>query len=349
MGHKKLRQERNCLNCGHHVTDRYCSHCGQQNLELKDSAWYLIVHYVQDLFHYDGKLWHTLRNLVLRPGRVAEEYMEGKRVQNLEPIRFYVFASTVFFLLLYLTVGSLSVNLQSDARLDYTRRLHVLQQEKQFAAGSSDTVLLSQLIESLHHQRDSLAVGGSARIGDVEIDLFSADGDDETAATGFGGWIEARLKARSAELESQYEGDEVKATAALLDELFHKIPHLLFLSLPFFAFWLKLLYWRSFRTRYVEHFIFSVYHYAYVFTFYTSYLIVDWLLDATDSSMVETLRPWIIACYFLYPGLYLALSLRRFYQDRWFTLMLKYLVLALLFGITLLFLFLVVAFISFIW
>src|SRR6188508_1592278 len=101
MSHNKLRQEKNCLNCGHIVEERFCSHCGQENLEIQDSAFHLIIHYIQDLFHYDGKFWHTLKTLMLKPGQVAVEYMEGKRTRNLKPVQFYVFASTVFFLLLF--------------------------------------------------------------------------------------------------------------------------------------------------------------------------------------------------------------------------------------------------------
>src|SRR5688500_10817736 len=132
MSHHKIRQEKNCLNCGQTVEDRYCTHCGQENVEIQHSALHLIFHYVQDLFHYDGKVWHTLKNLLLKPGLVASEYMEGKRMRNLEPVRFYVFASTVFFLLLFFIVNSDKWNSSIEPELNYPRRIYNLNQEKKF-------------------------------------------------------------------------------------------------------------------------------------------------------------------------------------------------------------------------
>ncbi len=45
MGHSRLRTDNHCLNCGTTVQERYCSHCGQENLEPKESLWHLIRHF----------------------------------------------------------------------------------------------------------------------------------------------------------------------------------------------------------------------------------------------------------------------------------------------------------------
>lgn len=149
MSHKKLRSDKNCLNCGHEVEERFCSQCGQENLELNDSTIHLIIHYVQDLFHYDGKLWNTMKSLVTRPGLVAKEYLEGKRQRYLEPIRLYVFASTVFFLTFFFYIGDETITNSVTPATNYTKRLYNLKQEKTFQLGTADTVHANALISSI--------------------------------------------------------------------------------------------------------------------------------------------------------------------------------------------------------
>ena len=148
MSHKKLRAEKNCLNCGHIVEERFCSTCGQENLQFQDSAFHLVIHYFQDLFHYDGKFWHTIKHFVRKPGLVPGDYMDGKRQSHLNPIQFYVFASTVFFLFLFI-VADPSTQVSEAKADDYAKRLYHLKQEKEFLAFSPDTVYVDSLVNAL--------------------------------------------------------------------------------------------------------------------------------------------------------------------------------------------------------
>src|ERR1700730_4948588 len=93
-----LREEKNCLNCGTYVEERYCTHCGQENIEIKESFRHLISHFFSDLTHYDSKLFTTLKDLIFKPGYLTNEYLAGRRVNYLHPIRMYVFVSFLYFL-----------------------------------------------------------------------------------------------------------------------------------------------------------------------------------------------------------------------------------------------------------
>src|ERR1700761_4916430 len=101
MNHKHLRKEKTCLNCGAVVQDKFCSHCGQLNAEPKESFGHLIGHFLEDVTHYDSQLFTTIRDLLFRPGFLTKEYVAGKRVSYLNPIRMYIFISAVFFLVLF--------------------------------------------------------------------------------------------------------------------------------------------------------------------------------------------------------------------------------------------------------
>lgn len=88
-----------CLNCGKHLRGRYCSNCGQDSAEHQDSIWHLGKHFFQDITHYDGKLWLTVKPLLLKPGFVTIEYLSGKRAKYLNPVRLFIFLNFIFFLL----------------------------------------------------------------------------------------------------------------------------------------------------------------------------------------------------------------------------------------------------------
>ena len=101
MSHLKERKEKNCLNCQTEVVGRYCHHCGQQNLEPKETVWHLIQHFFNDITHFDGKFFETVKYLLRKPGFLSREYMRGRRMTYLNPIRMYVFTSAIFFILLF--------------------------------------------------------------------------------------------------------------------------------------------------------------------------------------------------------------------------------------------------------
>jgi len=96
-----LRRDKTCLNCGAIVQERYCSHCGQENTQLKESFSHLVGHFLADITHYDSKLITTIKDLIFKPGFLTKEYNAGKRMRYLNPIRMYVFISAIFFLVMF--------------------------------------------------------------------------------------------------------------------------------------------------------------------------------------------------------------------------------------------------------
>ena len=101
MSHLPQRKEKNCLNCGTHVMGHYCHNCGQENIEPKESIWHLVSHLFEDLTHFDGKFFTSLKDLILKPGFLSKEYMLGRRASYLNPIRMYLFTSAIFFLIFF--------------------------------------------------------------------------------------------------------------------------------------------------------------------------------------------------------------------------------------------------------
>jgi hypothetical protein len=101
VSHLKERKEKNCLNCQATLYGRYCHVCGQENLEPKETVWHLVQHFFNDITHFDGKFFSTVKYLLWKPGFLSKEYVAGRRMSYLNPIRLYVFTSAIFFLILF--------------------------------------------------------------------------------------------------------------------------------------------------------------------------------------------------------------------------------------------------------
>ncbi|WP_420793206.1 DUF3667 domain-containing protein [Polaribacter ponticola] len=51
------------------------------------------------LFNFDAKFWNTIIPLLINPGKVSRDYIDGKRQRYTNPFRFYLTVSIIFFYL----------------------------------------------------------------------------------------------------------------------------------------------------------------------------------------------------------------------------------------------------------
>ena len=105
---RKRQKSEICLNCNTPLRpeDNYCPNCGQENNVRNVPARYLVVELFEGFYSFDTKLWNTIKASFLKPGKITIDYLEGKRARYVPPLKFYLFVSFVFFLLL----GKLSDN-----------------------------------------------------------------------------------------------------------------------------------------------------------------------------------------------------------------------------------------------
>ena len=74
-----LRKEPVCLNCNTSIEGRFCHYCGQENTEPHESVISLAKYFIFDQLQYDGKFFTSLKLLLLRPGLLSQEYVQGRR------------------------------------------------------------------------------------------------------------------------------------------------------------------------------------------------------------------------------------------------------------------------------
>ncbi|WP_445159287.1 DUF3667 domain-containing protein [Mesohalobacter salilacus] len=98
---RKYRSQK-CLNCNHDLdySDRFCPYCGQRNSNEKLSLFNLLSEYFSGVFAYDSKLFSSIKLIVTSPGKLSIEFLSGKRVRYVNPFRFFISVSIVFFILI---------------------------------------------------------------------------------------------------------------------------------------------------------------------------------------------------------------------------------------------------------
>jgi hypothetical protein len=98
MSHKKYRTESDCLNCGAQVLGKFCSNCGQENVEVHENFFHLAGHFISDYLHFDSKFFRSLIPLFIRPGFLTKEYWQGRRVHYIHPLRMFFFITIIFMI-----------------------------------------------------------------------------------------------------------------------------------------------------------------------------------------------------------------------------------------------------------
>ncbi|MBS1604435.1 MAG: DUF3667 domain-containing protein [Bacteroidetes bacterium] len=327
------------MNCGTIVGERYCTHCGQENTEPKESLGHLIGHFFEDVTHFDSKLFTTLKDLVLRPGFLTKEYVAGRRVRYLNPIRMYIFISAVFFLALFAGHGGgeghdgggeaagegHAVNLYRQRVADSLREA-----EGDSIRGKVNKEIAARLDTAEHYKAGeesiffSIGSGGKIVIDLVEnkynslreFDSVESRLPDSSKHTGFWGWV-AR---RNMKLKEK-EGGRVHIR--IEKDLEHTIPKLMFVLLPLFALYTGWFYSRK-KYYYVQHAIFSIHFHSLAFLVFLVLTLVSLMTESVG----------LVAGGYLVVFLYLVAALRGMYGQGWGLSLLKGMAITVLYVVT---------------
>ena len=94
--------EKRCPSCGKMSPGSYCMHCGEklehERITFKHFA--KTVPFV--FFNFGGAFFHTVFELVKRPGQMVRGYFTGNRLRHYKPISFFLFIGG-FVVLLFLS------------------------------------------------------------------------------------------------------------------------------------------------------------------------------------------------------------------------------------------------------
>lgn len=87
-----------CLNCGSGLSGAYCFECGQghRHARLRLRDWLSDV--IDGIANLDSRILNTVIGLSLRPGLVARDYVQGRRVGYVSPARYALVACALWWL-----------------------------------------------------------------------------------------------------------------------------------------------------------------------------------------------------------------------------------------------------------
>jgi hypothetical protein len=88
----------NCLNCEATLNSpaRFCPQCGQKTNTHRLTLGHFFHDFFHALTHADKGIFYLLKELALRPGIVASEYIAGKRTKYFNPFSFFLILMAVF-------------------------------------------------------------------------------------------------------------------------------------------------------------------------------------------------------------------------------------------------------------
>jgi hypothetical protein len=299
-----------CLNCGMRLSGEFCHHCGQSAQSLRRPFWTLVSESLETFFSLDGRIAHTLPNLMLRPGRMTRNYLDGQRARFIPPFRLYVFASLIFFVLLPLMTGQgLGFGPRASGNLQDARA----QVEQAFADGNMSEEEFREAIAGLD-QAEALWRGG---IPGLIPDPPKAPGEDgeeappppESSETEWAGFMPK--EALDAIREAGERGDRDAAQfaevmddpARLARQTQEWIPRLMFVLLPVYALLLAAVYiWRR-QFLFFDHLIVSLHFHSALFFAMSVGFLVSLLIGSG----------WVILAILIWSNWYLYRMLREVY------------------------------------
>lgn len=287
MSHGKLRSEKNCLNCGAEVPLVYCPTCGQMNREPKFNLKDLITDFVHDFTHFDSKFFRTTLLLLTKPGFLTKEFIEGKRLKYLNPVRMYVFTSALYFFFVYTIYG----NTTKDEQLQ-----------------SSDFVTVQDTV-------DIETESGFKNVQAYEQAQAKLPSEKQD------GWIKKWSVKQEIRLVNKFKNDSKGTIAGIQKEFLKSLPSLMFVSLPFLALFLQLIFIRRKSVSYVDHLLFLIHF--YILSFILSFLFINAIL--LTSFDLLTWMGWVATVIMVWICLYPLLAMRNFYQLGWGGAIFRYL------------------------
>jgi hypothetical protein len=131
-------------------------------------------------------------------------------------------------------------------------------------------------------------------------------------------------------INERYKGKESKLFTEVANTFFHTLPYLLFVSLPLYALFLKLLYIRRKQYFYADHGIFLIHLYIFTFLFLLFFFLLNKIDGLTNWGFSDAVK-----ALFLFGGLFYTLkALKNFYKQRWGKTITKFILFNMLCSIT---------------
>lgn len=336
MSHGKTREDKTCLNCGHTVEERFCPHCGQENIEPKQPFHFLFTHFVEDFTHYDGEFWKTIKYLLLKPGKLTKEYLAGKRQMYVAPVKLYIFISFITFFLPSLFSSS------DEEATEHGKKEHVAKKAEKEKAKDEKTAKFTDSLQQ-HLSKEQLNKASQSK-ATKEIKVTEVNGNNiDTDALGEteDGKLSVVGARNMKQYDSIYASDKRNSVVysflkpfakkifhmqeqglkkeLIMDKfkesLIHTLPKALFVYLPVFAFFLWIFHNKK-KWWYFDHGIFTLHYFSFLLLGVLILICFDKITDLLpDYGILNVLYILIYFAAIIYMSIYFFIAHHRVYES----------------------------------
>src|SRR5213079_1909530 len=115
-----------CQNCGAELTGPHCAQCGQAAVDYRRSFRHAIVDVLDSFLNFKSKFFSTIGWLIVRPWHFTNQFLAGRRVRYVHPLRLYLLVSILFFFAVTFWVKSVrmeQINLSPEQRAEIENEL----------------------------------------------------------------------------------------------------------------------------------------------------------------------------------------------------------------------------------
>ena len=88
-----------CLNCGEVIAGNYCQNCGQSTGVHRITFKETVDDFFSSTFALEGPLISTIVLMVVNPGRMLREFIEGRRKTYYKPVAFFVLITAIYLII----------------------------------------------------------------------------------------------------------------------------------------------------------------------------------------------------------------------------------------------------------
>ncbi|WET01979.1 DUF3667 domain-containing protein [Flavobacterium sp. YJ01] len=249
MSHSKIREDKTCLNCRHVVEQKFCPNCGQENSDSRKTFHHLFIHFFEDLTHYENAFWKTIKNLLFKPSTLTKEYLSGKRLSYLAPVRLYIFISFITFLLIAMFPSKINGDIDKGEK----------ELNKEIAQATKDLDIKKKDKKYFHF------------LNMKKIDSIQKYGKENEKLNASSYWFVEK----ASHVTEKYTKKEIYVK--FVESFFHNLPKILFIIMPFFAFFLWIFHNKK-RWYYFDHGIFTLHYFSFLLLIFLIMFIIDRLI-----------------------------------------------------------------------
>jgi len=305
----------------------FCAQCGQAAIDYRRSFRHIIVDVLDSFLNWDSKFFATIGWLIARPWHLTNQFLAGRRVRYVHPLRLYLLVSILFFFVVNYWAKSIHADpskLSAGDRADIAAELNdpdIPPAVKARIRAALDAKGRTQPEAPASPSPEAAVTPQSTATASPSPSATSTvpPGDfgpllqiDKPASEGFEKWLEQRAKEKM--------GEHGSKMALFIATLFSNLPYMMFCCIPLFAFVLKMLYVRK-RVFYIDHLVYALHIHSFA---YLAIMLIVLITIGLNRSIPGAFAGWIIAALWITFAVQVFMSIRRVYRQGWFFTVFKF-------------------------